>query len=153
VLHNGYMPESVGNPAADAVTAFRTKLGRRIDAPVVGCVMRFEKEKDPDLWIDTAAEIAKLKPDTHFLLLGYGTMRDAIVRRSESLGLGDRIFFLPAPGTDVGLLYAVVDVVLLTSLLEGMPNVLIEAQAAGRPVVTSNFPSAGEAILHGRTGY
>jgi glycosyltransferase involved in cell wall biosynthesis len=152
VLKNGYMPGSVEKPAADAVAGFRTKLGWRIDTPVVGCVMRFEKEKDPDLWIDTAAEIAKLKPDAHFLLLGYGTMHDAIVRSSEALGLGDRIFFLPAQVSDVGLLYAVADVVLLTSLSEGVPNVLIEAQAAGRPVVASNFPSASEAILHGRTG-
>jgi len=150
VLYNGYVPEWVGKPAADEVRHFRASLGWT-DAPVVGCVMRFENYKDPALWLDTAAEIAKLKPGVRFLLAGYGTMRDAIVRRIETLGLGDRIV-LPGPVSDVGLIYAAADVILLTSLCEGVPNILMEAQAAGRPVVVTDFSTAREAVVHGRTG-
>jgi glycosyltransferase involved in cell wall biosynthesis len=151
VLYNGYMPGAVRTPAAVEVAQFRAALGLGPDAPVVGSVMRFVPQKDPGLWLDAAAEIAKHKPDVRFLLVGYGAMRDKIVARIAALGLGDRIV-LPGPVADVGLVYAASDVILLTSLSEGVPNVLLEAQAAGRPVVASNFSSAGEALSHGHTG-
>jgi glycosyltransferase involved in cell wall biosynthesis len=151
VLYNGYVPAWIREPAADEVRRFRASLGWRTDTPVVGCVMRFENYKDPDLWLDTAAEIAKLKPGVRFLLAGYGTMRDVIIRRIEKLAIGDRIV-LPGPVSDVGLIYAAADVILLTSLCEGVPNILMEAQAAGRPVVVTDFSSAREAVVHGRTG-
>jgi glycosyltransferase involved in cell wall biosynthesis len=54
--------------------------------------------------------------------------------------------------TDVGLVYASLDVVLLTSVVEGTPNVLIEAQVAGRPVVTVDAGGTAEAVSIGRTG-
>jgi glycosyltransferase involved in cell wall biosynthesis/GT2 family glycosyltransferase len=152
VLYNGYMPECVRKPTADEVAHFRSRLGWPLHLPVVGSVIRFERYKDPNLWLDTAAEIAKLNPDVRFLLAGYGTMHDEIASRIKALKLDDRII-LPGPVTDVGLIYAAVDVVLLTSLCEGVPNVLLEAQAAGRPVVVTDFSTASEAMLHGRTGY
>src|SRR5207244_9189966 len=130
--------EWIRETTADEVRRFRASFGWRTDAPCVGCVMRFENYKDPDLWLDTAAEIAKLKPGVRFLLAGYGTMRDVIIRRIETLGIGDRIV-LPGPVSDVGLIYAAADVILLTSLCEGVPNILMEAQAAGRPVVVTDF--------------
>jgi glycosyltransferase involved in cell wall biosynthesis len=151
VLHNGYTPGAVRAPSAIEVSRFRDRLGLHPGAPVVGTVMRLLPQKDPGLWLDAAAEIGKRRPDVRFLLVGYGAMRDMIVARIATLGLGDRIVF-PGPVADIGLVYAAVDVVLLTSLCEGTPNVLIEAQAAGRPVVTSNFSSAGEAVADGCTG-
>jgi glycosyltransferase involved in cell wall biosynthesis len=151
VLYNGYMPESVHKPTVGEVAHFRASLGWTPDSPVVGTIMRFVKTKDPDLWLDTAAAIAKVKPDVRFLLAGYGTLRDEIAGRIDALGLADRIV-LPGPVTDAGLIYAAVEVVLLTSRCEGVPNVLIEAQAAGCPVVVSSFSSASEAISDGRTG-
>jgi glycosyltransferase involved in cell wall biosynthesis len=54
--------------------------------------------------------------------------------------------------SDVGLGYAALDVLLLTSSVEGLPNVLIEAQAAGRPVVATDVGGTREAIDDGRTG-
>jgi glycosyltransferase involved in cell wall biosynthesis len=50
------------------------------------------------------------------------------------------------------LVYSLFDVVLLTSAVEGLPNTLIEAQAAGRPVTTTDVGGASEAIIDGVTG-
>ena len=73
--------------------------------------MRFVEQKDPDLWLDTAAEIATARPDMRFLIAGYGELQDRIVRRIASLGLVDRVA-MPGASTDVGLIYAALDVIL-----------------------------------------
>jgi glycosyltransferase involved in cell wall biosynthesis len=151
VLHNGYMPGHVRIPPADDVARFRAQFGWPEGAPVVGTVMRFVEQKDPDLWLDTAAEIATARPDMRFLIAGYGELQDRIVRRIASLGLVDRVA-MPGASTDVGLIYAALDVILLTSVIEGVPNVLIEAQACGRPVVALDVGGVSEAISQDRTG-
>jgi glycosyltransferase involved in cell wall biosynthesis/GT2 family glycosyltransferase len=99
VLHNGYMPGHVRIPPADDVARFRAQLGWPEGAPVVGTVMRFVAQKDPDLWLDTAAEIAKARPDVRFLIAGYGELQDQIVRRIASLGLVDRVAMPGGPST------------------------------------------------------
>ena len=121
-------------PASHEVSEFRRRYGLNDDTPIVGTLMRFVRNKDPELWIDVAAQIAAAKPEVHFLIGGYGEMEGAIARRIRALGLDDRMIPVGAID-DIGLFFAAIDVVLLTSIAEGTPNVLIEAQAAGRPVV------------------
>jgi hypothetical protein len=120
-----------------------------IDA--AGTVMRFAPEKDPHLWLDTAAAIAAARPDTRFVLAGYGNLAKQVEHRIETLGLADRCI-LPGAAKDVGLIYGALDVLLLTSRFEGTPNVLIETQAAGIRVVASDVGGVNEALLDGVTG-
>jgi len=151
VIYNGFLPDTVRNPFPQEVSRFRAQLGIALEAPLVGALIRFAEEKDPDLWLDTAARIAEKRADFWFLLAGEGILYDHIVRRAAALGLADRII-LPGAISDVGLAYAAIDVVLLTSMVEGVPNVLVEAQAAGKPVVTTNVGGAPEALIEGWTG-
>jgi asparagine synthase (glutamine-hydrolysing) len=151
VLYNAIAGEQIVKPQPEKVASLRTQLGLPQVVPIVGTVMRFVEDKDPDLWLATAAEIAKARPDVHFLLAGYGELQDRMTHRIDALGLQHRAF-LCGPATDTGLIYAAIDVVLLTSLTEGVPNVLIEAQAAGRPVVAADVGGVGEAVADGRTG-
>jgi len=118
---------------------------------VIGTVMRFAPEKDPHLWLETAAAIAAARPNTRFVLAGYGNLAEQIERRIETLGLAE-CFILPGAPKDVGLIYGALDVLLLTSRFEGTPNVLIEAQAAGIPVVAPDVGGTSEALLNGVTG-
>jgi glycosyltransferase involved in cell wall biosynthesis len=113
--------------------------------------MRFVEDKDPDLWLAVAAEISKARPEVHFLVAGYGKLLDRMMHRIDVLGLRDRVF-LPGAVTEPEKIYAALDVVLLTSLTEGLPNVVIEAQAAGRPVVAADVGGISEAMIDGRTG-
>ena len=151
VMYNGFDPATVRKPALDEIRRFRAELGFPAEAPVVGSLIRFVEDKDPALWLDTAAEIARDRPDARFLLAGYGPLRGTIVGRARALGLGDRLV-LPGAVSDVGLVYAILDVVLLTSRVEGVPNVLIEAQAAGCAVVSVDVGGTSEAVIDGRTG-
>jgi glycosyltransferase involved in cell wall biosynthesis len=151
VLYNGFLPETVRMPAPPEVAAFRAGFGFSPATPVVGTLMRLAEEKDPFLWLATAAEIAGVRPNVRFLIIGDGPMQAAIRERALSLGLDERLTLADAM-TDVGLGYAALDVLLLTSFVEGVPNALVEAQAAGRPVVATDVGGTREAVADGRTG-
>ena len=151
LLYNGFSLDTLRKPAAYEVLEFRKRLGVDAHAPIVGALMRFVRQKDPELWIEVAAEVAAAKPDTRFLLGGYGEMENIIIARIKALGLADRIILL-GPIEDISIFYFTVDVVVLTSFAEGTPNVLIEAQAAGRPVVAPDVGGVAEAMVSGVTG-
>jgi glycosyltransferase involved in cell wall biosynthesis len=151
VVRNGLMTATVRIPSSSRLSAYRSALGLPHDVPVVGTVMRFTEEKDPDLWLAVAAEIAKVAPHTCFVLAGYGELLAQCRARAQAIGLKHTIAF-PGAVEDVGLIYALLDVFLLTSKVEGLPNVAIEAQAAGCPVVTTDVGGTREALVDGETG-
>jgi glycosyltransferase involved in cell wall biosynthesis len=151
VIYNGFLPRGIHIRRRSETQICRHRLGLADDVPVIGTVMRFAPEKDPHLWLATAAAIAAGRPNSQFVLAGYGNLAKQIERKIETLGLAER-FILPGATKDVGLIYGALDVLLLTSRYEGTPNVLIEAQAAGVPVVAPDVGGTSEALLDGITG-
>jgi glycosyltransferase involved in cell wall biosynthesis len=151
LVYNGFLPEGIHIRRGSETKLCRRRLGLMDDARVIGTVMRFAPEKDPHVWLETAAAIAAARPNTRFVLAGYGNLAEQIERRIETLGLAE-CFILPGAPKDVGLIYGALDVLLLTSRFEGTPNVLIEAQAAGIPVVAPDVGGTSEALLNGVTG-
>jgi glycosyltransferase involved in cell wall biosynthesis len=113
--------------------------------------MRVASSKAPLLWIEVAAAVARHRADTMFVVVGdgplLGDMKDAAAR----LGLLPNFRFTGAVA-DVYSLFPGFDVFLLTSISEGVPNVLIEAQASGVPVVARNVGAVRDAMRPGRTG-
>ena len=151
LVYNGFLPRGFHIRMGSETKLCRRRLGLVDDARVIGTVMRFAPEKDPYVWLETAAAIATARPDTRFVLAGYGNLAEQIERRIEALGLAE-CFILPGAAKDVGLIYGALDVLLLTSRFEGTPNVLIEAQAAGIPVVAPDVGGTSETLLNGVTG-
>jgi glycosyltransferase involved in cell wall biosynthesis len=153
LVNNGFLPSSIKIRKPSERAACRTHFGLRPDGPVVGAIMRFAHEKDPDLWLETAAAIASARPDVSFLLAGYGheAVADELFQKGRELGLATRLV-MPGMVIDVGQVYGALDVLLLTSRLENVPNVMIEAQAAGIPVVGPALGGIGETMLDGVTG-
>ena len=131
---------------------YRDQLRIPSHARVVGTIIRFSEEKRPILWIEAAIRIARELDDVCFLMMGDGPLRPEAAERMQRAGFADRIFM---PGyeknTQAGL--AAMDVFLLTSRMEGLPNVLIEAQAAGTPVVAPDVGGVRETFDHGETGW
>jgi glycosyltransferase involved in cell wall biosynthesis len=152
LLRNGFLPSSVRIRQSHEFAECRGRLGLPPGVPTVGAVTRFADEKDPDLWLRTAAVIAAARPDVHFVLCGYGALADWIRTRVRELGLAER-FVITGPAYDVGAIYAALDVFLMTSRFEGTPNALVEAQAAGVPVVTPAVGGTPETVLDGLTGF
>lgn len=121
-------------------------------APLVGTVMRFVHEKRPGLWMDIAEHLARVMPEAHFLMVGDGPLHRKLAQRAVREAFGDRLHLV---GYERPALHAIaaMDVFLLTSRAEGLPNVLIEAQAMEVPVVTTSAGGAVETFLQGRTGW
>ncbi len=151
VRYNGLLPGTVRSVSAAETAQFKVSLGWSADTPVVGTITRIVAVKDPDLWLATGARILEQRPEVRLLFAGYGPLEEAAKANAMRLGIGDRIHFL-GPVEDVGLVYSAIDVVLLTSAIEGIPNVMIEAQAAGRAVVAPDVGGAAEALAEGVTG-
>jgi glycosyltransferase involved in cell wall biosynthesis len=135
-----------------AATAYRQSLGIDADVPVVGSIFRFWAEKRPMLWLETAKRIALQRPDAHFLLIGDGPMRpemEAFVRKS---GLRGRVH-MPGARADISSPLSIMSAFLLTSEFEGTPNVVLEAQWLGVPVVATDAGGTRESIAEGVTGW
>ncbi len=130
----------------------RQKLGVPADAPVIGSAFRMSEEKRPLLWVETAAEILRREPRAHFLVLGDGPMRADMLSKAVHLGIANRLH-LPGREDNIGSCYRAMDVVLLTSRHEGLPNVLLEAQSLGVPVVAPRVGGMAEAMWPGVTGW
>jgi glycosyltransferase involved in cell wall biosynthesis len=151
LVYNGFSPRSIRIRSKRDAALCRQSLGLQDGARVVGAIMRFAPEKDPVLWLETAGAVAAARPDVQFIVAGYGGLADDIARKVQELGLAERVI-LPGPIIDVGSMYAIMDVFLMTSRFEGVPNVLIEAQAAGVPVVAPPVGGTAEAFCNGKTG-
>jgi glycosyltransferase involved in cell wall biosynthesis len=150
VVRNGFVPSTIRIPSPDAVRKKRRDLGIPERATVVGSLMRFVEQKDPDLWLATAAQVARQRDDVNFVLGGYGKLRDKIVSGICDMGLSHRFVHLDGV-TDLGSFYSLLDVFLMTSRFEGTPNVLIEAQASACPIVTTDAGGISETVADGVT--
>jgi len=118
----------------------------------IGGVFRFDTDKRPLLWIRFAARYAKAFPNARFLLVGGGRLLDDAIALAISLGVRDRILFV-GRSTEVGYWMKQMDVLVLLSSFEGLPNVLIEAQFLGVPVVSTPAGGAAECFIEGVTGH
>ena len=125
--------------AYDAST--RADVRSELDIPagsfVVGHVGRFNQQKNHSFLIEAFAIIARRRPEAVLLLVGKGEARAAVERRVAELGLADRVVFAGVR-SDACRLYSAMDVFIFPSLYEGLPNVIVEAQANGLPCVISD---------------
>lgn len=137
--------------APERTRRLRSGLGIPDDAPIVGSIIRFFEEKQPLLWVDVAARILKQRPDCHFVIFGTGPMRQATLDAARQQGFADR---LHCPGTiaDSAEGLSLFDVFLLTSRMEGTPNVTLEASLIGVPVVATDAGGTRETIAQDVTG-
>lgn len=136
---------------ASQARGFRLKWGVDDNERVVGTVIRLSEEKRPLLWVQTAEIVAANDRRVRFVIVGDGPQRSIIQKYIRQKKLDKRIIVMGYE-TDTISAIAAMDVFLLTSRMEGLPNVLIEAQAVGVPVVTADVGGTTETFLNGSTG-
>jgi glycosyltransferase involved in cell wall biosynthesis len=110
-------------------------------------VGRLIGDKGVDIFLDALSEVSGVQAR----IVGTGPEEFALRERSRRLGVGERVHFLGAR-TDVSDLFATADALVLPSRREGFGLVIIEARAAGLPVILSDFPAASEIIENGVQG-
>ena len=141
----------IGNalPAA-AFSAAPAALPKRPGVARVGMVARMNhRYKNHSGFLRIAAQIHQRMPDVEFLLVGDGPLRHELEREAASLGLGASAIFL-GDRQDMPAILASLDVAILTSDSESLSNVILEAMAAGLPVVAYGVGGNSELLSHQR---
>jgi glycosyltransferase involved in cell wall biosynthesis len=144
VLHNSVTPYVA--PSADLVTATRARFGLAEEVPVILAVGRLSREKGHCDLIDAVARLKQVR----LVLVGDGPARGRIEKHIRALGLSNSVV-LCGHQDDVRPFYAIAAVLALPSHSEGSPNVLLEAMAAGVPVVATAVGGVPEIATDGET--
>jgi glycosyltransferase involved in cell wall biosynthesis len=139
--------------AADAPDdgTFRAQSGIPHDAPLIGIVGRLVPVKNHALFLRAAALVVQQRPNAHFVIVGDGEEREALTARVAALGLTARVHFAGWV-TDLAPVYRALAVAVCSSLNEGLPVNLIEAMAAGVPVVATPVGGVPDLLAVGRLG-
>lgn len=148
VVHYGIEPEKFSVPAVN----LREKLGLNKNA-VVGSIGRLEPRKGHDLLIQAMRELCIRVPSARLLIAGhdpwgYGATLRGLIDR---LGLGEKVRLVGFQ-TDVVSFLNALDVFAFASNSEGFGQVLVEAMAAGKPVVANEVPPLTEIVVNQETG-
>lgn len=148
VIYNGLDSARYDRPASPGL---REALGLG-GGPVVLVLANLIPYKGHTYFLQAWAHVRKRFPAAVALLAGDGPARASLEDEARRLGISDSIRFLGSR-TDVPDLLAVTDLLVHPSLEEGFCNALIEAMAAGRPVVATDVGGNAEAVVHGKTGW
>jgi L-malate glycosyltransferase len=146
LVHDAFEPEG-SSPTFD----LRGLLHMSPRAPLVGTVAALTPEKDHAHLLEAAAIVTRASPEAHFVWLGEGECREALLARRARLGLDSRVHVL-GHRTDAQALLGQCTVCASASTSEGLGSSLIEALAIGVPVVATAVGGVPEVIEDGRTG-
>ena len=143
------IPNGVELPPAPLASRqeVRAELGLPLDAPVAGAVSRLDPVKGVRFLIQALARL----DGVHLAIAGDGPERAALEALAERLGVAGRVHWLGQRG-DVQRLLPAFDLFVQPSLHEGLPNTVLEAMAAGLPVVATGVGGTPEAVVDGVTG-
>lgn len=104
---------------------------------VLGHIGRFSNQKNHEQLLDIFEKVLKQSPDSHLILIGEGELENQIFEKVKRLKIEEKVHFLGVR-KDVADILSAIDVFVFPSIYEGMPNVIVEAQANGVPCVISN---------------
>jgi glycosyltransferase involved in cell wall biosynthesis len=122
-------------------------------APILGSVGSFEHRKGQVVLLEAVAEMRRMLPDVHLILVGDGPDEGLLRAKVREMALEANVTFFPFTREPVHV-FEVIDVLVLSSLhKEGLPNVLLEAMSMRLPVVASRMAGIPEVVIDGRTGW
>jgi glycosyltransferase involved in cell wall biosynthesis len=151
VIRNAIQAERFDDPDPDC----RARLLNYFRDPpdcIVGAAGRLSPEKGFGILVEAARELAQDDPRVGFVLFGDGILRHDLARRVAAAGLAGR-FVLAGFRSDLDSLLPGMDALALPSFTEGLPNVILEAFAAGVPAVATAVGGTPEVIEDGVDGY
>jgi glycosyltransferase involved in cell wall biosynthesis len=150
VIRNAARLDAFGEPDPAGLVRLRELAGGY--GPIVLAAGRLSPEKGVHVLVEAAPAICQSIPGVKIVVLGEGPERSRLERRIAELGIGDSVW-LPGFRQDLDSLIPHADVVVLPSLTEGLPNVALEAGAAGIPVVATAVGGTPEVVADEQTGF
>ncbi|MBZ0168797.1 Glycosyltransferase, group 1 family protein [Candidatus Methylomirabilis lanthanidiphila] len=134
------------------LTDTKEVLGAVAGEAVIGTIARLVWYKGLEYLLKAAALIVGRQPSVRFVVVGDGPLRRPLEEKARALRLNGAVRFLGAVPNASSLLPGF-DIFVLSSLWEGMSNSLLEAMAAGKPVVATDVGGGSEVVLEGKTGF
>ncbi|WP_019404687.1 MULTISPECIES: glycosyltransferase family 4 protein [unclassified Chelatococcus] len=142
-IDHGFQPRTGRLPPGEARRALRARLGLGAEAPVIGCVARLHALKN----LPAAVRLLPCDARRHLVLVGQGPEREALVALARELGCEERLHLLgEQPAEAVGDILAGLDLFVFPSLAETFGLAVVEAAAAGVPVLAHDLPVLREVL-------
>jgi len=157
-----YMPVDTGrfDPTkvnTEDIKMLRYQLGLEVDNVVVGCVANVSPDKGFEYLIPAIDMVRKVVPQVRFVLVGgrlpsQHAYAERIDRTIKDKSLEDYVIWVP-PRFDMERFMMLFDILVLPSIAEGMPLVILEAMALGIPVVATKVGGVEEQVIHQKSGF
>lgn len=130
----------------------------RVNIPVTGKKLLFVGNllpvKGVNHLLTAFAEVTRRQADLHLYVVGDGPLRSSLEKQAAELGINQQVTFMGRrPYEEIPLWINSADVVVLSSLSEGLPSILLESMGCGRPMVATDVGGISEILQHGKTGY
>lgn len=152
VVYNGIdLRKFAGRFSPEEKARRRHDLGIRDGAPIVGNISRLISDKGQEYLLRAAPEILKQRPETVFLIVGDGELKAQLVSLTKELNIERQVIFT---GTrhDIPELLSIMDIFVFPTFNEALGISVLEAMAAGKPVIAANDAAVPEIITEGREG-
>ncbi len=150
VIRSGVNVARMRNVDPSAVARLRSELAPRGETIIV-LVGRLTPPKTPEVFIEAVAETVQRHPETRFVLVGDGALRERVEARVAERGLGRHVLMLGLR-RDAAEIVAASDIVVHSSTHEGLPKTVLEGMAAGKPVVATRVGGVPVVIEHDVNG-
>lgn len=152
-VYNGIDVAEFAADVRDAdVDAVRERWDVDPDALVFLSIGRYTDDKNQRSLVRAFSRVADDHPTARLIVVGWGPLEDDLRALAADLGVGDRVT-ITGRVPSVAEYYALADAFVLPSVTEGLSLVLLEAMAAGLPVVATDVAGTAEAVVDGETGY
>ncbi len=132
--------------------SIKQRLGIPLNKYCIGVIGRLVPIKNHSLFLRIAKCVLDEREDVHFLIVGDGISYETIYEEAKKLGILEHLSFLHWQ-RDLKPIYSILDIVLLTSLNEGTPVSLIEAEAHGVSVIATKVGGVEDVVLSEKSGY
>ena len=150
VIPNGVDPERFRVVKAER-DSIRAEFGFTDDTVLIGSVGRLVEPKAYHVLIEAMVHVSKLVPPARLVLIGDGPLRGDLERCASDLGVSDGVLFAGAR-SDIPAVLAAIDIYAMSSNREGLPVSLLEAMAAGKPIVATMVGGIPEVVSDRREG-
>lgn len=147
IIHYGIETEKFYNIAQRK--ALRARYGLDESAIVFGNVGRLHVQKGQRYLLEAFRAVRDSRPYARLWIIGEGELRDKLEKLAQEFGIYNAVQFLGAR-TDVHELLSAIDVFILSSLWEGQPLSIMEAGAAGKPVIATDIDGVADILINGK---
>ena len=150
-VYNGVDSREFSHVSATRCKELKSQFGV-LGHPIIGIVGRLSPEKEHRIFLEAVKIVQGHIPSVRALVLGDGPEETQLKEAAQAMGVSSSVVFLGRREDAIDVI-ACMDVLVLSSRTEGFPVVLLEGQALGIPVVTTDAGGAREAVKQGETGY